>query len=102
MTTQADALTYLETELLAPQVFGLDRLRLTQPPSVPELRLLLTEDAILWWARMEADAGTKLTAPYWATAWSGGQAVGPLARIDEYVARIMPKGPVGDRKGLSG
>lgn len=75
MTSQADALTYLETELLAPQIFGLDRLRLTQPPSVPELRLLLAEDAIVWWARMEAEAGTKLTAPFWATAWPGGQAV---------------------------
>ena len=75
MTSLADALTYLETELLAPQVFGLDRLRLTQPPSVPELRLLLAEDAIVWWARMEAEAGTVLTAPFWATAWPGGQAV---------------------------
>jgi predicted nicotinamide N-methyase len=75
VTSHADALTYLETELLAPQVFGLDRLRLTQPPSVPELRLLLAEDAIVWWARMEAEAGTVLTAPFWATAWPGGQAV---------------------------
>jgi len=67
-------LAYLETELHAPQVFGLDRLRLVQAPFVPELRLLLAEDAIVWWARMEADAGAALTAPFWATAWPGGQA----------------------------
>jgi predicted nicotinamide N-methyase len=75
VTSRTDALAYLETELLAPQVFGLDRLRLVQAPFVPELRLLLAEDAIVWWARMEADAGAALTAPFWATAWPGGQAV---------------------------
>jgi predicted nicotinamide N-methyase len=73
--SRADALAYLETELLAPHVFGLDRLRLVPAPSVPELRLLLAEDAIVWWARMEADAGAALTAPFWATAWPGGQAL---------------------------
>ena len=75
MTSRADALAYLETELLAPQVFGPDRLRLVQIPFVPEMRLLLAEDAVVWWARMEADAGAALTAPFWATAWPGGQAV---------------------------
>lgn len=42
---------------------------------MPEVRLHLAEDAILWWARMEAEAGVALTAPYWASAWAGGQAV---------------------------
>ncbi|MEV8517701.1 50S ribosomal protein L11 methyltransferase [Dactylosporangium sp. NPDC051484] len=71
----ADALTYLETELLAPQVIGPDRLRLAPTALVPELRLLLAEDPIVWWARMEADAKTALTPPFWATAWPGGQAL---------------------------
>jgi predicted nicotinamide N-methyase len=35
----------------------------------------LAQDAIVWWARMEADVGAVLTAPFWATAWPGGQAV---------------------------
>ena len=35
----------------------------------------LAEDAIVWWARMEAQTGRALTAPFWATAWPGGQAV---------------------------
>ena len=44
-------------------------------PFVPEVRLHLAEDAIVWWARMEAAAGHALPAPYWASAWAGGQAL---------------------------
>jgi predicted nicotinamide N-methyase len=73
--SRAGALAYLEGELLAPDVSGLDRLRLVEAPFVPEVRLHLAEDAIVWWARMEAEAGAVLTAPFWATAWPGGQAV---------------------------
>ncbi len=69
------ALAYLEDELLAPEVSGLDRLRLVEAPFVPEVHLHLAEDAIVWWARMEAEMGAVLTAPFWATAWPGGQAV---------------------------
>ncbi|SCL18970.1 Predicted nicotinamide N-methyase [Micromonospora pallida] len=54
---------------------GLDRLRLVPTPLVPEVRLHVAEDAILWWARMEAAAGHRLPAPYWASAWAGGQAL---------------------------
>ncbi len=54
---------------------GLDGLRLVRVPLVPEIRLHLAEDAILLWARMEAEAGTTLAAPYWASAWLGGQAL---------------------------
>jgi predicted nicotinamide N-methyase len=54
---------------------GLDGLRLVRVPLVPEIRLHLAEDAILLWARMEAEAGTTLPAPYWASAWLGGQAL---------------------------
>jgi predicted nicotinamide N-methyase len=53
----------------------LDGLRVVQVPLVPEIRLHLAEDAVVWWARMEAEAGTELTAPFWASAWIGGQAL---------------------------
>jgi predicted nicotinamide N-methyase len=75
VTSRTGALAHLEGELLTPEVSGLDRLRLVEAPFVPEVRLHLAEDAIVWWARMEAEAGTALTAPFWATAWPGGQAV---------------------------
>ncbi|MFG1873117.1 class I SAM-dependent methyltransferase [Micromonospora arborensis] len=70
----ADALTELEREIDAPGD-GLDRLRLVPTPFVPEVRLHLAEDAIVWWARMEAAVGHALPAPYWASAWAGGQAL---------------------------
>ncbi|MEN3305913.1 MAG: hypothetical protein V7603_2115 [Micromonosporaceae bacterium] len=75
MTSRAGAFAFLEDELLAPQVYGLDRLRLVEAPFVPEIHLHLAEDAIVWWARMEAETGAVMTAPFWATAWPGGQAV---------------------------
>jgi predicted nicotinamide N-methyase len=75
VTSRADAIAYLERELAAPNASGLDRLHLVQVSLVPEVRLHLAEDAIVWWARMEADAGTALAAPLWATAWPGGQAL---------------------------
>ncbi|WP_372495191.1 class I SAM-dependent methyltransferase [Micromonospora phytophila] len=70
----ADALTELEREIDAPGG-GLDRLRLRRTPFVPEVRLHVAEDAIVWWARMEAHAGHALPAPYWASVWAGGQAL---------------------------
>src|SRR5262245_18197940 len=73
--SRADAIAYLQDELASPEASGLDRLCLVPAPVVPEVRLYLAEDATVWWARMEADAGTVLTPPFWATAWPGGQAV---------------------------
>ncbi len=52
-----------------------DALRLQAAPLVPEIHLFLAEDPMLLWARLEADVGGKLTAPFWATAWTGGQAL---------------------------
>ncbi|GLY20483.1 50S ribosomal protein L11 methyltransferase [Micromonospora sp. NBRC 101691] len=69
-----DAAAALRREIGAPGG-GPDRLRLLPTPLVPEVRLHVAEDAILWWARMEADAGHRLPAPYWASAWAGGQAL---------------------------
>jgi predicted nicotinamide N-methyase len=54
---------------------AMDRLRLTPVPLVPEVRLLLAEDSVVLWARLEADAGRALPPPFWATAWPGGQAL---------------------------
>ena len=70
----AAALSELEREIDAPGD-GLDRLRLMPTPFVPEVRLHLAEDAIVWWARMEAAVGHALPPPYWASAWAGGQAL---------------------------
>lgn len=44
-------------------------------PLVPEISLHLAVDAIVWWARMEAEAKSAVSTPYWASAWAGGQAV---------------------------
>ncbi|MEV6373633.1 class I SAM-dependent methyltransferase [Micromonospora musae] len=52
---------------------SIDRLRLAPVPLVPEVRLLMAEDAIVLWARLEAAAGHVLPPPFWASAWSGGQ-----------------------------
>src|SRR5215475_4601933 len=75
VTSRASAFAYLEGELLAPNGPGLDRLNLVEAPFVPEVRLHLAQDAIMWWARMEAEVGSALTAPFWATAWPGGLAL---------------------------
>ncbi len=73
--TRAGVTAYLEGTLTEPNDCGLDQLRLVEAPLVSEVRLHLAEDAIVWWARLEAQTGHPLTAPYWATAWPGGQAV---------------------------
>ena len=52
---------------MEPDICGLDRLRLVEAPLAGEVRLHLAEDAIVWWARMEAQTGRALTAPFWAT-----------------------------------
>jgi len=61
--------------LAAPGEVGLDQVRLTAIPFVPEIQLHLAEDAIILWARLEAEVGHGLPPPYWASAWVGGQAV---------------------------
>jgi predicted nicotinamide N-methyase len=59
----------------APGPAGSDGLGLSSVPLVPEVRLHLAEDAIVLRARLEAQAGAELPAPFWADAWAGGQAV---------------------------
>ncbi|MGI5246699.1 class I SAM-dependent methyltransferase [Dactylosporangium sp. CA-139066] len=74
MSRVGRALAELRHEVTTPGV-GLDRLRLVEVPLVPEVQLYLAEDAIVWWARMEARAGMKLPPPFWSSAWAGGKAV---------------------------
>jgi predicted nicotinamide N-methyase len=52
-----------------------DALRLAEVPLVPEIHLFLAEDPMLLWARLEAKAASTLPAPFWASAWTGGQAL---------------------------
>jgi predicted nicotinamide N-methyase len=54
---------------------GLDGLRQVRVPLVPEIQLHLATDAIVLWARMEAEVNAKLASPFWASAWLGGQAL---------------------------
>ncbi len=64
--------------LLAPFVAsradGFDGLRLARLPFVPEIHLHLADDEIVLRARLEAQVGPGL-APFWASAWAGGQAL---------------------------
>lgn len=71
----AGPLADLERKVSGAGAGGLDRLRLVEAPFVPEVQLHLAEDAIVWWARMEAEAGAVLAPPYWASVWPGGQAL---------------------------
>jgi predicted nicotinamide N-methyase len=52
-----------------------DALRMSEVPLVPEIHLFLAEDPMLLWARLEAEAGRTMPAPFWASAWTGGQAL---------------------------
>jgi predicted nicotinamide N-methyase len=56
--------------------FVLGSTRLRRPPLVPEVLLHLTDDVTSLWQRTEAElGGPALDPPFWASAWSGGQAV---------------------------
>lgn len=59
----------------APASWRPDGLRQAGAPLVPEVRLLLAEDPTLLWARLEAGARRRLPPPFWASAWTGGQAL---------------------------
>jgi predicted nicotinamide N-methyase len=54
---------------------ALDGLRLQPVTLVPEISLYLAEDPTVLWARLEADSGHRVAAPFWASAWTGGQAL---------------------------
>lgn len=73
--TSSKALPELASKVASSSISGLDRLRVGHSPLAPEIRLHLAEDAIVLWARLEAETGTSMAAPYWASAWVGGQAL---------------------------
>jgi predicted nicotinamide N-methyase len=50
-------------------------LHLVAVPLAPEIRLHLATDATVFWARMQAEARIAVAAPFWASAWLGGQAL---------------------------
>jgi predicted nicotinamide N-methyase len=52
-----------------------DGLRLTALPFVPGVRLHLAADTVVLGARLEAEQGHRLTPPFWADVWAGGQAL---------------------------
>jgi predicted nicotinamide N-methyase len=59
-----------------PRARQADALWMTAVPLVPEIHLFLAEDPMLLWARLEAeDDIDTLPAPFWASAWTGGQAL---------------------------
>jgi predicted nicotinamide N-methyase len=58
-----------------PRTVQQDALKMGPVPMVPEVHLFLAEDSVLLWARLEAEDGGPLDAPYWATPWPGGQAL---------------------------
>lgn len=51
-----------------------DGLRLVRPSFVPEIRLYLADDAIVFQARLEDRFGP-VPNPFWTNAWAGGQAL---------------------------
>ena len=75
MTAQHDRSIIDFGELARRWSAGQDGLRLVPVPLAPEIRLHLAADDIVLWARMEAEAGIALPAPFWASAWLGGQAL---------------------------
>ena len=56
--------------------FILANTRSLVPPLVPELKLLLADEAMPIWRKTEEELGAMgLPPPFWAFAWAGGQAL---------------------------
>ena len=76
MTHSALQRRLLRNASFPPRAPQADALRMSAVPLVPEIHLFLAEDPMLLWARLEAeDDVTTLPAPFWASAWTGGQAL---------------------------
>jgi predicted nicotinamide N-methyase len=73
--TVGQALFDLAGKVSVSEISMLDGLRLSPVPMAPEIQLHLAEDAILFWARLEAERQAVLPTPFWASAWAGGQAL---------------------------
>jgi predicted nicotinamide N-methyase len=56
--------------------FVLANTRLLEPPLVPEIALMLADEAVPIWKKTEEELGLLgLPPPFWAFAWAGGQAL---------------------------
>jgi predicted nicotinamide N-methyase len=93
-------LSGLAEEVQSPSSSGMDRLAVMSAPLVPEIKLHLAEDAILLWARLEAQLKTRLTAPFWASAWVGGQGLARYILDHPEVARGRRVLDLGSGSGL--
>jgi len=63
-------------DLSNPAAFVIANTRPGRPPLLPEIELLLASELVPLWQATEADlAASGLPPPYWAFAWSGGQAL---------------------------
>jgi predicted nicotinamide N-methyase len=78
-----------------------DQLLLGPVPLVPEIRLHLAQDAILFWARLEAAVRVALAAPYWVSAWGGGQALARYILDHPQVVRGRSVLDIGSGSGLA-
>lgn len=80
----------------------MDGLRLASPRLVPEVRLFLADDPTILWARLEASAGRRLPPPYWASAWSGGQAIARFLLDRRETVEDLRVLDLGSGSGLAG
>jgi predicted nicotinamide N-methyase len=82
-------------------VSTLDELQVTHLKLLPEVRLHLAGDAIILWARLEAEAKSTVPAPFWASAWAGGQALGRYLLDHPEVVRGKRVLDLGSGSGLA-
>jgi predicted nicotinamide N-methyase len=62
--------------MTSPEDFIPANTRLLAPPLVPEILLHLAEESVPIWQKTEEELGEmNVPPPYWAFAWSGGQAL---------------------------
>jgi predicted nicotinamide N-methyase len=100
--TARRVLAELADEYNSPHATGMDRLRIGSAPLVPEIQLHLAEDAVLLWARLEARLRTRVAAPFWASAWIGGQALARYVLDNPVVVRGQRVLDLGSGSGLVG
>ncbi len=65
----------------------MDGIWLRSAPLVPEIRLHLADDPDVLWARLGAQLKAAVAPPYWASAWTGGQALARYVLDNKAVVR---------------
>jgi predicted nicotinamide N-methyase len=75
--------------------------RLIAPPLTPEIRLRLADEAVPIWKKTEDELGAMgLPPPFWAFAWSGGQALARYALDNPAVVKGKRALDFGSGSGL--